>query len=268
MRRLAFLPLLLALTGPAPAGEPYKPVRVGPGETVTAPEDLRQQASRLLAAAKAGDAAAAGLFIADEVLVVSHGLDLSAEPRVKRVTAGADPAGRIVALGGHTGGDGGGPIGPDGKPVDLIGHLTRSELDFIVQSLTDGQPWGRDPKAKGTVCSYAAPKVDRKAVDRAAKILGVSGSNFRSPVQPTDLLAKPEDGAAVVGRIEPGLLYAVDYDASEPIGWVAIHLPEGGTGFAATGADGLLTSPYVSGICFARSSAGDWSLVAQVATGL
>ncbi len=81
-------------------------------------------------------------------------------------------------LGGHTGGDWDIPQRPDGNSVDVGAFLTGMEFDFIEQSLTDGRPWGVDPAAEGAICTYAAPKIDRKAVAKAAKRLEGRGQRI------------------------------------------------------------------------------------------
>ncbi len=234
-----------------------------------APADLRAQAGELLKAVRAKDTVAAERFVARMVRTISHSLEIASEPHVGSETAGDKPGARLVMLGSHTGGDWDVPQTADGKPVDIGAFLTGMEFDFIEQSLTDGRPWGADPAAKGAICTYTAPSVDRPAVRRAAKRLGVESSVFREPAETLTLLAEPRDGADAVATLSPGRLYAIDYDAGEPSGWSAIHLPKGGTGFVKVGADGpsRLRDPYVSGLCFAATD-GVWQIVAQTSTGL
>lgn len=267
--RLAALALVLT-AAPAMAGQPYTPPAIAPGRTTEPPPDLRAEAADLLAAARARDAAAAGRFVSGRVRTISHSLDIGAPPAIAKLTTGEDPTGRIVALAGHTGGDWDIPQSVDGKPVDVSAFLIGMELDFIVQSLTDGSPWGLDPAAAGAVCTYAAPTIDRRAVRRAAAVLGIEASGLREPERTVSLVAAPTAGAAAVATIEPGRLYAVDYDAGEPTGWGALHLPKGGTGFLAADAKGdlPLAAPYVTGLCFGRGGDGHWQIVAQTATGL
>ncbi len=73
-----------------------------------------------------------------------------------------------------------------------------------------------------------------------------------------------------MATIEPGRLYAIDYDAGEPIGWSAVHLPKGGTGFikTAAGGDTPWLDPYVSGLCFRKAEGGVWAVTAQTSTSL
>jgi len=262
--------VLLAGTSAAEAGKAYEPPKIAPGDTVEPPADLVTDATALLAAARKKDAAAAGAYVAERVTTISHGLEIGRPPHVATEDLAGPPEKRVAPLGSHTGGDWDIPVTADGKTVDVGAFLAKMELDFIVESLTDGRPWGRDPAAAGAICTYAAPKLDRKAVARAAKTLGVESSGFREPLRAVDLLAEPKAGAAVVARLEPGRLYAVDYDAGEPIGWSALHLPKGGSGFLAQPPEGerTFTEPYVSGLCFAKSGAGPWRIVAQTSTGL
>ncbi|BBE72304.1 hypothetical protein [Oharaeibacter diazotrophicus] len=267
---LAVVLVLVAGVSDAAAGLAYEAPKIAPGDTVEPPADLVAQATALLAAARRKDAAAAGAFVGERVATISHSLDIGRPPHVGSEDTAGPPERRLAPLGSHTGGDWDIPRTADGRTVDVGAFLTKMELDFIVQSLTDGRPWGRDAAAAGAICTYAAPKFDRRTVARAAKRLGVESSVFREPTEPVDLLAEPKPGAAVIARLEPGRLYAVDYDAGEPIGWAAFHLPKGGSGFVADlpGGGYPFEPPYVSGLCFAKSATGTWTIVAQTSTSL
>ena len=48
---------------------------------------------------------------------------------------------------------------------------------------------------------------------------------------------------------------------------MAIHLPEGGSGFVNFD-DVNLEKPYAAGICFSQDGAGNWLMSGQVSTSL
>jgi hypothetical protein len=254
--------LLLASMGQATAGVVYVAPAVAPADTVTAPDDLREDATALLTAVREKDVDGLAKWFAPNVLTISAGLEL-ARPRSKDTIGPFKTAASLVAqLAQNTGGDW--DVPPD---VDVVAFLTRMELDFIEQSLTDGRPWGRDPMVKGAICTYAFETYDQKAVGRAATALGIESSGFRSVLKEQVLRDAPTTSAKALATFTPGQLYALDYQTDTPRDWLAFHLPEGGVGFAKVGGDDLGV-PYVSGLCFKQNKAGDWVVVAQAATGL
>lgn len=248
------------LCGVAFAGPAYTPPRLSPAKTVEVPDELRAAASELLQAAANKDIDGIGRWLAPKVSVVSGGLDLSV-PRSTRLEGPWESTGSQVAdLGNSTGGDWDLP-----PKVDIGAFLTKMELDFISQSLTDGQPWGTDAAVTGAICTYGLGKLDPVAVKRAAQALDTSGDNFVGVKREIELF-DAMDGGKPVGKLTPGLLYATDYDAETSLGWTAFHLPEGGVGFGKVGGDDF-DRPYASGLCFQQVS-GQWVVVAQASTGL
>lgn len=245
------------LVGPALAGEAYTPPRVKPAETLEPPADLRTDAIALLRAVQAGNVDAVEGFIASKVTVVSGALDMSL-PRQLEVLD-LKPGGAVAPLGQHTGGDW--DLPPD---VDVGKFLADMELDFIEGALTDGQPWGLDPKLPGTICTYGFHDFDPAEVKRAAGKLGIDAANFVMVAEGTRVFDRP--GGKPVATLSANLLYALDYDADAPTDWIGLHLPQGGAGFVAVGEEGF-DKPYAAGICFAKSG-GKWKIVGQASTGL
>lgn len=259
LRSAIALAVLAALIGPALAGGPYAPPEVRPAETLEPPADLRAEAIALLQAVRAGDVEAVGGFIAPKVTIVSGAIDMGYPRSVKVEDSGTNPRGAVAGLGNHTGGDW--DLPPD---VDIGKFLADMELDFIEGALTDGQPWGLDPKLPGTICTYAYHDFDAAQVKRAAETLGADGAGFVMVDEGTPVFAKPK--GKQVATLSAGALYALDYDTDAPEGWIGLHLPEGGVGFVAVGEDGL-AKPYGDGICF-KKSGGKWKIVGQSSTGL
>jgi hypothetical protein len=249
---------LAAFAAPALAGQPYVAPRLQPAEAVEPSAGLRSDAIALLKAVRAGDLEAVSGFIAPQVTVVSGALDMSLPRHIEKLGPGSG-RGAVAELGNHTGGDW--DLPPD---VDIGEFLADMELDFIEGALTDGQPWGTDPLLPGTVCTYGFHDFDPMEVKRAAAALGSDAGSFVMVDEGAPVLDAP-DGKAL-GALSATRLYATDYDIDVPAGWMAIHRPEGGTGFIAVGEDGL-QKPYASGICFAKGSTG-WQLVGQASTGL
>lgn len=248
------------LAGAAIAGPAYVPPRLSPAKTVEAPADLRAAATELLAAVVAADIDGIGKRLAPKLSIVSGGLDLSA-PRGTRLEGPWESAkSQVASLGNNTGGDWDLP-----PKVDIGAFLTKMELEFINQSLTDGQPWGTDAAVQGAICTYALGQLDPAAVKRAAKTLGTSGDNFVGVKREVELFDAMEGGKPV-GKLVPGLLYATDYDAETSLDWTAFHLPAGGVGFGKVSGDDF-DRPYASGLCF-KQVAGEWLVVAQASTGL
>jgi hypothetical protein len=72
--------------------------------------------------------------------------------------------------------------------------------------------------------------------------------------------------AEVAATLQPDLLYVLDYDTDAPKRWMAVHLPEGGSGFVNFDKVDL-QKPYAAGICFAKTKAG-WQMIGQASTSL
>lgn len=250
------------LCGAALAGPAYAPPKVSPAKTVEVPAELRAAATELLEAVAAKDVDGIGKWLAPKVSIVTGTLDLSI-PRGTRLEGPWESAkSQVAGLGNSTGGDW--DLPPN---VDIGVFLTKMELDFIGQSLTDGQPWGTDAAVKGAICTYGRGRVDPAAVKRAAKALDTSGDNFVGVKREIELFETMEDGGKPVGKLVPGLLYATDYGAETSTEWTAFHLPAGGVGYGKTTGDDF-DRPYASGLCFKQQASGEWAVVAQTSTGL
>lgn len=246
-----------ALAGPA-----YTPPKVSPARTVEAPDALRAAATELLKAVAAKDVDRIGKWLAPKIAIVTGTLDLSVPRRSKLEGPWEGAKSQVAELGNSTGGDWDLP-----QNVDIGAFLTKMELDFISQSLTDGQPWGTDAAVQGAICTYGLGKFDPAAVQRAATALDTSGDNFVGVKREIELFDTMADGSEPVGKLLPGLLYATDYDAETSTDWTAFHLPAGGIGFGRTSNDDF-DRPYASGLCFKQQASGEWAVVAQASTGL
>jgi len=251
--------VLVALVGPALAGEAYTAPRLMPSETLEPPADLRAEAIALLKAVRAGDVEAVGGFIATRVTVVSAAIDMGLARRVEVEDFAAGGRAAVAGLGNHTGGDW--DLPPD---VDIGKFLADMELDFIEGALTDGQPWGTDPKLPGTICTYGYRDFNPAEVKQVVEKLGADGAGFVMVDEGTPVLDKPK--GKPIGTLSANALYALDYDTDAPTDWIALHRPEGGIGFIAVGEEGL-AKPYGDGICF-KKSGGKWKIVGQASTGL
>ena len=249
--------------GFAMAGEAYAPIKLEAAKTIEPPPELIADASAFLANVKKGDGDAIGLGLASKVTTIDGSIEM-AFPRNKRVEGPFKTTEEMLAaLAGTNGGIV--PVLPDGG--DDTGLRIGAEREFIVQSLTDGQPWGADPMVKGAICTYAYRSFDAKALKKLADQLGIQSSGFVYVTAPYELKVAPADNAAVAGTLAPDLLYALDYKTDAPRNWIAVHLPEGGSGFARMSV-AKFDKPYASGLCFNKNKAGKWVVVAQVATSL
>lgn len=263
MRLVLAILAFAALCPPGAAGEPYKPVKLKPAELVTPPPELIEMATRLLKAVEKGDGDAIEAVIADRVTTVDGGLELQV-PRHKEVIGPFESTeDKLKALGFSTGGDL--PIAVDGS--DTSSYAITAEREFIAQSLTDGRPWGTDPMLKGAICSYAYRSFDIAAVKALSAKLDAASSGLVYVLQPYQLLKAPDSKAEPVATLEPDRLYMLDYDTDAPIKWIAVHLPEGGSGFANIDVAGL-DKPYASGICFSKGKDGNWQMTGQASTSL
>ncbi|HEV2517429.1 MAG TPA: hypothetical protein VGV07_19405 [Devosia sp.] len=249
------------LGGAALAGPAYTPPKVSSARTVEAPADLRAAATELLKAVAAKDIEGIGKWLAPKVSIVTGTLDLSIPRGSKLEGPWENAKSQVADLGNSTGGDW--DLPPN---VEIGAFLTRMELDFIGQSLTDGQPWGMDAAVDGAICTYGLGKVDTTAVKRAARALGTSGDSFVGVKREIELFDTMQGGKSV-GKLMPGKLYAIDYDAETLTEWTAFHLPAGGVGFGKVSGDDF-DRPYASGLCFRQQASGQWTVVAQASTGL
>ncbi|WP_421760626.1 hypothetical protein [Devosia sp.] len=255
--------LATGFAGSALAGEAYAPIKLEAAKSIQPSPELIADATALLANVKKGDGDAIGLGLASKVTTIDGSIDM-AFPRNKVVIGPYKTTeDMLVALSGTIGGDV--PTAPDGSDDPKL-HIA-AEREFIVQSLTDSQPWGADPMVKGAVCTYAYRSFDAKALQKLADKLGIQSSGFVYVTAPYELKKTPADSAAAAGTLAPDLLYALDYKTDAPRNWIAVHLPEGGTAFARMSV-AKFDKPYATGLCFNKNKAGKWVVVAQVATSL
>jgi hypothetical protein len=261
LHRLVLLAALLFAT-PALAGQPYTPLKVADGKTVTPPAELIADAKALYANLTSGNGDGIAEGFADKVTT----LDGSIELEIPRNTDVVGPFKTIEemleALGYSTGG-----ILPGQEDGTIVAKTAiNAERQYVVDALTDGV-WGSDPLVKGGICTYAYRSYDTKALKRLAAKMDVQSSSFFFVDAPLELRAAPDAGAAVVATLQPGLLYALDYDTDAPGRWLAVHLPEGGVAFANTDT-AVFDKPYVAGVCFGERKDGKWVIIAQASTSL
>ncbi len=245
------------------SGEPYTPAKLKPAETVTPPADLLDMARGFLEAVQKGDGDRIDAAIADKVTAIDGALELT----VKRRKEVLGPYDRIqdmlVALATYIGGIYEQPAdGGDATPFAI-----EAEREYIVASLTDGQPWGTDPMVKGATCTYAYRSFDAAAVGVLSEKLNTASSNFFYVDAPAAVLVEPKAGAAAVATLETDRLYGLDYETDAPGRWIAVHLPQGGSGFLNFD-EVALEKPYAAGICFSKDKDGRWVMSAQVSTSL
>jgi hypothetical protein len=259
----ALVGLVAGFAGVALAGEAYTPLKLAPAEIVQPSADMIADVSAFLANVQKGDGDAIGLGFAPKVTTIDGSIEM-AIPRHKEVVGPFKTTEDLLAeLSGTIGGDV--PVLADGSDDPRL-HIG-AEREFIVQSLTDKQPWGTDPMVKGAVCTYAYRSFDAKALKKLADQLGIQSSGFVFVTEPYELKVTPADNAAVAGTLAPDLLYALDYKTDAPRNWIAVHMPEGGSAFARMSA-ARFDKPYASGLCFNKNKAGKWVVVAQVDTSL
>lgn len=253
---------LAALVQPALAGEAYTPARLKPAEIVTPPAELIDMATAFLAAVQKGDGDAIAAGIAPKVTAIDGGLELTSRRNKEIIGPHETIEAMLVALASYIGGIYEQPDGVDPTPFAI-----KAEREYIVQSLTDGQSWGTDPMLKGAICTYAYRSYDPKAVGKLADQLKTASSSFFYVDGPREVLAEPKAGAAVAATLQPDLLYGLDYETDAPGRWIAVHLPEGGSGFVNFD-EVDLGKPYAAGICFSKGKDGKWLMSAQVSTSL
>ena len=256
----------LAVAAPAQtglAGEPYTPAKLKPAETISPPAELLDMARRFLEAVQQGDGDLIDAAIAEKVTAIDGALELTVKRR-KEVLGPYDRIeGMLVALANYIGGIYEQPAdGGDATPFAI-----KAEREYIVASLTDGQSWGTDPMLKGAICTYAYRSFDAAAVGSLSEKLKTASSSFFYVDAPAAVLAEPKAGAATVATLGTDRLYGLDYETDAPGRWIAVHLPEGGSGFINF--DEVETQkPYAAGICFSKGKDGKWVMSAQVSTSL
>lgn len=260
---LAFIALGAA---PALAIEPFTPVAVKPANVVTPDAGLITDARAFLEALKSGNGDQIDAAIADKVTILDGGLDLT-YPRNRGVVGPKPTIEELLAeLGQNTGGDLPVTLEPSSAAADQKIEINAAR-QYIIDALTDGKSWGTDPGLKGLTCSYAYRSFDARALKALVKKTGVAGSSWSYVDAPYTLKKAPDAKAETVGTLEPNLLYPFDYDTDAPIGWQAVYLPDGSSGFAKFD-DAKFQKPYASGVCFQKGKDGHWQMVAQVSTSL
>ncbi|SFZ85427.1 hypothetical protein SAMN02983003_2592 [Devosia enhydra] len=247
----------------AHAGEPYSPIPLQPAQAIEPPADLLRDAAAFLDAVQKDDRAAIAAGLSADLTLVDGALELGIPRRTETIGPFETVEQALVALADNIGGIYERPF--DGS--DITPFAIKAEREFIALSLTETVPWGRDPLLADAFCTYGYRSFDTKAVSELGERLDTQTSSFFYLDAPTDILARPEPGAPVVATLAPDLLYGLDYDTDAPSHWIAVHLPDGGSGFIDF--DRVeLNKPYATGICFSRSSEGRWVMSAQTATNL
>lgn len=260
LRRVLALALMLAAV-PAMAGEPYEPPTVTPGGRVEPPADLLADIEILRAAITARDLASVAPFIGPKVDILNGAIDLHVKRRVEPVGPWADAREALKDLGQNTGGD-----WDPSSGADLGDVLTAHALEFWGWMLEGDIAWGLDPLAPDAICTYEAQTFDADKVARVAAQLDVSSASFVMVDVTTPVLRLP-GLRALVGWLEPGKLYALDYDTETPSDGIAVHLSDGGEGFLTFPDEGMLR-PYNTGLCFEKGAGGRWQVTAQTNTTL
>lgn len=261
MLRLAAGLAVLMIAAPALAGEPYVPPTVTPAGKVEPPSDLLADVADLRASVAAQDIAALAPFIGRTVTILNGAIDMHVKRRAEPLGSFKDARAALIELGQNTGGDWDTPDG-----ADLNDMLVRHALEFWGWTLEGEIGWGLDPMAPGAICTYEAQVFDPDEVARVGAQLDVASSSFVMVDAQTSVLKLP-GLRAFVGTLEPGQLYALDYDTEAPDGGMAVHMPRGGEGFLTFPQEGML-KPYMSGLCFAKGTQGRWQVVALANTTL
>lgn len=248
-------------TAMALGGEPYSPVPLAPGDALTPPPDLVEAASALLQASRDDDRPAIAARLASRLTLVDGALDLGLPRRIEEIGPFETTDLALTALASNIGGIYEQPF--DGS--DVTPYAVAAEREFIISAIADGENWGRDPLLKDAICTYTYRSFDRAAVLVQADLLDIQTSSFFYVDAPTEVLVQPRTGAAYAATLQPDFLYGLDYDTDAPGGWIAVHLPEGGSGFIDFHSE-VIGKPYASGVCFARDASGSWRMSAQTAT--
>ncbi|MBU1305280.1 MAG: hypothetical protein KKF33_07145 [Alphaproteobacteria bacterium] len=246
---------------PATSGEPYEPVPLASANLIIPPPDLVQAASALLDAVQRGDQEAIAAGLAPRLTLIDGALELGLLRRTEQIGPFDTVGLALAALADNIGGIYEQPF--DGR--DVTPYAAKAERDFIIRALTDGQRWGRDPMLEDAICTYGYRSFDRSAVTALGERLDTQTSSFFFVESPIAVLTLPGQGASVAATLEPNLLYGLDYDTEAPGRWIAIHLPEGGSGYLNFEMTEF-SKPYASGICFSKDANGRWRMSAQTAT--
>ena len=261
LRAAAGLTIAVLCITSAMGGERYEaPTVIGAGR-IEPPADLLADIAVLRTAAAARDIDAVAPFVGETVTILNGAIDMHIKRRADALGPFKDTRAALIELGQNTGGDWDAPEGADIGDV-----LVEQALQFWGWMLEDGIQWGLDPMAPGAVCTYEAQVFDPDAVARIGEQLGVASSSFVM-VDTRTMVLKLPGLRAYIGALEPGKLYALDYDTEVPDDGIAVHLPAGGEGLLTFPETGML-KPYMTGLCFAKGAAGHWQVVAQTNTTL
>jgi len=263
VRRFPGLLVALVFVLPAAAGEPYAPIKVAPANPVTPPPELIADAKALYANLTSGNGDGIAAGFADTVTTIDGAIELEI-PRRKEVEG---PYKTIEAMLERLGYATGGLLPGQEDGTITAKTAIDAERQYVIDALTDGSAWGTDPMVKGGICTYGYRSYDTKALKRLAAEMGVQSSSYFFVDAPLELRSAPDGNAAVSATLQPGLLYALDYDTTAPGRWIAVHLPEGGVAFANTDT-AKLGKPYVAGVCFGQRKDGKWVIIAQASTSL
>lgn len=263
LRPLALSLFALVLAAPALAGTPYTPLPLQKPDLVTPPPELIADATAFLKALQSGDGDAIAKGIAPKVLAVDGALELAIPRRGETVGPHAAIEDMLSELANYIGGDVEEPA-PGGDPRR---NRIKAEREYIVQALTDGRPWGTDPRMKGAICTYAYRSFDVAAVKKLSDKLKVQSSSFFYVDAPYELHQAPDAKSPRAGRLETDRLYALDYKTDAPGRWIAVYRPDGSSGFVSFD-EVELQKPYAAGVCFTKAKDGHWVMSGQASTSL
>jgi hypothetical protein len=233
-----------------PAGGPSA---VEIGKTLQPAPALEATARRLREAAATRDVAGVAALVADELTVVSAGLDLSAGRSVQKVGPQETVEGTVRLLGANAGG--GGDVPPGSSPKERDRLLFERAFTLIVTSIDEAE-WGRDPLVPGGFCTYTGTRWNAAAVKAQAKGAAVAGGLVD---RPTAVRAAADGKAKVVETLAPGRLHFLADGATAAEGWKAVRTSKGGIGWVPAAA---LSTPNRSGVCFLPTAEGEWLMSA------
>lgn len=252
-----------AAKAPAKPAAPVGPLGVVIGAAVTPPAALLDTANRLRAAALAKDPIGVVDLVADEVTIVTAGLDLTAGRKVQIASAmgGAEVVVRLLAENAPDGAD----LPPDATASERERLLRLRAYGFLADAL-DEPEWGRDPLVGASaVCTYRGAQWKADAVKAQTK-----GTPAAAVVvaKPTPARAAPDAKAKVVETLTPGrlwLLAPIPSDTRDaPVGWIAVKTSKGAVAHVAQAS---ASTPNRVGVCFLPTAEGSWLLSAVSTVG-
>jgi len=247
-------PAKAAAAKPAPGG----PLAVEVGKTLQPAPTLEATARRLREAAAARDVEGVAALVADDITVVSAGLDLGSGRSMQKFGPQETSEAIVRFLGANAGGGGDVPPGASAKDRDRI--LFDRAFTLIVTSIDEAE-WGRDPLVTGGFCTYTGTRWNAAAVKTQARGAAVAGGLVDKPT-PARATADPK--ARVVETLQPGRIHLLADGAAAAEGWKAVRLTKGGIGWVTAAA---LSTPNRSGICFLPTAEGGWLMSAISSVG-